>query len=107
MLQTRFRFEVTAVGGCGIDIDNEEEYDAALEHFERWRDEQSAAASEVYGPRGLPARVEGLSEALGSGSDEPGRERSRAAAEADGAGARGEPASGEQARGRGEEGRHE
>jgi len=33
MMQTRFRFAVTAVGGCGIDIDTEAEYPAVARHF--------------------------------------------------------------------------
>lgn len=57
MLQTRFCFEVMAVGGCGIDVDNEEEYAAVQKHFERWSQEQARLAEEIYGPVGLPARV--------------------------------------------------
>jgi hypothetical protein len=57
MLQTRFCFEVMAVGGCGIDVDNEEEYAAVQKHFERWSSEQARLAEEIYGPVGLPARV--------------------------------------------------
>ena len=33
LLQTRFRFVVTEVGGCAIDVDTEQEYDAVQE---RW-----------------------------------------------------------------------
>lgn len=68
MMQTHFRFAMTAVGGCGIDIDTEEEYAASQAHFERWRSEQAALAAEIYGPPGLPARVEGLPPALGPGA---------------------------------------
>lgn len=78
MMQTRFRFGVTEVGGCGIDIDTEEEYAAARAHFERWHAEQAALAAEAYGPRGLPARVAALERpvvgAVGSGLSAPGIE---------------------------------
>ena len=57
MLQTDFCFEVMAVGGCGIDVDNEEEYAAVQKHFERWSAEQASLAEKIYGPVGLPARV--------------------------------------------------
>ena len=66
MMQTKFRFAVTAVGGCGIDVDTEEEYAAVKKYFERWRDEQARAAEEAYGPPGLPARVPGLAIATGA-----------------------------------------
>jgi len=59
MMQTRFRFEVMAVGGCAIDVDNEEEYAAVQRHFDRWRGEQARLAEASYGPVGLPARVPG------------------------------------------------
>ena len=61
MIQASFRFEVVEVGGCGIDVDNEEEYAAVQTHFERWSSEQQALAETIYGaPPGLPARVPGL-----------------------------------------------
>jgi hypothetical protein len=61
MLQTSFCFEVMAVGGCGIDVDNEEEYAAVKKHFERWSREQASLAEKIYGPVGLPAKVSGPS----------------------------------------------
>ena len=69
MLQTKFRFEVVAVGGCGIDIDTEEEYEAAQTHFERWHSEQQRLAEATYGALGLPARVSGLRIAPGESED--------------------------------------
>ncbi len=64
MMQTRFRFGVTQVGGCGIDIDTEEEYAAAQNHFERWRREQAEITAATYGPPGLPARIDGAPQAV-------------------------------------------
>jgi len=37
LLGTRFRFVVTEVGGCAVDIDNEADLDAARAGFARWR----------------------------------------------------------------------
>ncbi len=70
MMQTRFRFGVTRVGGCGIDIDTEEEYAAARAHFERWRTEQAEITAATYGPPGLPARLDGPQPALEAGRRE-------------------------------------
>lgn len=44
LLQTRFRFIVTEVGGCAIDVDTEQEYDAVKERFEEWSTAQEARA---------------------------------------------------------------
>ena len=82
MMQTRFRFGATVVGGCGIDIDTEEEYAAASKYFERWRAEQAAVTAETYGPPGLPARLDPISpEVLPGGPPRwpPGIEASTAA----------------------------
>lgn len=49
LLGTRFRFVVTRVGGCAVDIDNEADCDAARACFERWRDEQREAAERLLG----------------------------------------------------------
>jgi GTP:adenosylcobinamide-phosphate guanylyltransferase len=50
VLDTRFRFVVTRAGGCAIDVDTDEEYDAVREHFEAWRAAQCARAEALYGP---------------------------------------------------------
>lgn len=44
LLQTRFRFVVTEVGGCAIDVDTEQEYDAVKERFHEWTSAQQARA---------------------------------------------------------------
>lgn len=53
LLGTRYRFTVTAVGGCAIDIDTEQEFDAARERFDEWRATQVKRAEELVGA--LPA----------------------------------------------------
>lgn len=57
LLRTRFRFVVTEVGGCAVDIDNEEDFDAAVQGFARWRAEQEKRAEALHGPLPLPARA--------------------------------------------------
>lgn len=53
LLRTRFRFVVTEGGGCAVDLDNEEDYDAAVACYERWHEKQRARVARVYGA--LPA----------------------------------------------------
>ncbi len=57
LLDTRFAFVITESGGCGLDIDTEEEYDAVCERFEEWSAAQRIRAAALYGP--LPAQIEG------------------------------------------------
>ena len=54
LLQTRFRFVVTEIGGCAIDIDTEQEYDAVRERFDEWTNAQEARAKALSN-RSLPA----------------------------------------------------
>lgn len=54
LLKTEFRFIVTEVGGCAVDIDNEHDYAVACERFSRWRAAQRTRAEQVVGPL-LPA----------------------------------------------------
>jgi hypothetical protein len=49
LLDTRFRFVTTQLGGCAVDVDTEQEYDAVCERFADWRAQQDALAAEVYG----------------------------------------------------------
>jgi hypothetical protein len=37
LLRTRFRFAVTEIGGCGVDIDNEHDFEVARERFAEWK----------------------------------------------------------------------
>jgi hypothetical protein len=54
LMRASIRFEATKVGGCGVDIDNEYDYDASLARFEEWKAAQEARALELYGPAELP-----------------------------------------------------
>jgi len=59
VLATDFRFVVTDVGGCAVDIDDADQYEAAVARYEEWRSQQDARAASMYGPpqEVLPARV--------------------------------------------------
>jgi GTP:adenosylcobinamide-phosphate guanylyltransferase len=68
ILDTRFRFLVTEVGGCAIDVDTEADYDAVRARFEEWSAQQARRAEELLGPPPLAAVASGE-------SDAPARER--------------------------------
>ena len=57
LLRTRFRFAVTEIGGCAVDIDTEPDFDAAVARAAEWREAQARRAEALYGPRpaALPA----------------------------------------------------
>jgi GTP:adenosylcobinamide-phosphate guanylyltransferase len=55
LLQTRFRFVTTEVGGCAVDIDNEEDYETAKLRCREWRTHQHETAERLHGPLPLPA----------------------------------------------------
>jgi hypothetical protein len=57
LLRTRFRFVVTEVGGCAIDVDTEAEYDVVRARFEEWSARQAARAEALCGPLPLPERA--------------------------------------------------
>lgn len=50
-----FRFVLTEAGGCGVDIDNEHDFDVAVERYDEWRKGQLERAERLYGPLSLPA----------------------------------------------------
>jgi GTP:adenosylcobinamide-phosphate guanylyltransferase len=50
LLDARFAFVATEAGGCAVDVDTEQEYDAVCSHFEPWRRAQRARAEALYGP---------------------------------------------------------
>jgi hypothetical protein len=56
LLRAEFQFVITDVGGCGLDIDNEHDYDVAAEAFEKWKFAQQERAVRLYGH--LPAPEE-------------------------------------------------
>lgn len=49
LLDTRFAFIVTEVGGSAIDVDTEEEYDAVCERFAEWSALQERRVEQFYG----------------------------------------------------------
>jgi hypothetical protein len=53
LLRADFRFAVTDIGGCGVDIDNERDYDVATRAYDRWRALQRQRAEQLF--RRLPA----------------------------------------------------
>jgi GTP:adenosylcobinamide-phosphate guanylyltransferase len=55
LLRAECRFVVTDIGGCGLDIDNERDYDVVQVAFEKWRAEQIERADRLYGE--LPAET--------------------------------------------------
>jgi hypothetical protein len=55
LLRTDFRFVVTEIGGCAIDVDTEHEYDVSTLRYREWREAQEALAERRYGPPALPA----------------------------------------------------
>lgn len=50
LLGTRFRFVLTDVGGCAIDIDLDEQLEAAEARYEEWRAGQARRAERLVGP---------------------------------------------------------
>jgi MobA-like NTP transferase domain len=55
LLGCRFRFAATEGGGCAVDIDNDDDYEAAVQLYDRWRERQLARVEARYGPLPLPA----------------------------------------------------
>ncbi len=53
LLRAPFRMVVTQVGGCGVDIDDEADLDAARARYAEWRAQQTKLAEALHGP--LPA----------------------------------------------------
>jgi hypothetical protein len=56
LLAGSFKMEICQAGGCAIDIDQEEDYDAAKARFDEWKRVQAARAERIYGPPALPAQ---------------------------------------------------
>ncbi len=68
ILDTRFAFAVTESGGCALDIDTEEEYDAVCERYSEWIVEQAEGSVALHGS--LPPGVAGSSADPRAGGDE-------------------------------------
>jgi hypothetical protein len=58
LLRTRFRFALTDVGGCAVDIDSDRDFEVARERFAEWRQAQNQRALAVGGELPLPPRAE-------------------------------------------------
>lgn len=54
LLGTRFRFVLTDVGGCAVDVDNEHDFDVARQRYDEWRAAQRGRAEKLHGPLPLP-----------------------------------------------------
>jgi GTP:adenosylcobinamide-phosphate guanylyltransferase len=59
LLDTRFAFAVTESGGCALDIDTEEEYDAVCERYSDWVVEQAERSGALHGPLLSSSQTEG------------------------------------------------
>lgn len=57
LLGGSFRLVITNCGGCAVDIDKEEEYEAALARYDEWRESQRVRAEALYGPPALPEKA--------------------------------------------------
>jgi GTP:adenosylcobinamide-phosphate guanylyltransferase len=57
LLRGSFRFVVTGVGGCALDVDNEHDFDVARDRFAVWQQELTRTAVAQQGPLPLPARA--------------------------------------------------
>jgi hypothetical protein len=57
LLRCDFACVVTEAGGCGVDVDNEEDFDVAVRRYADWRKAQEARAAALYGPLSLPERT--------------------------------------------------
>ncbi len=55
LLNCRFRFLVSEVGGCAVDVDTEDEYDHVERNFESWTRLERERAQALLGP--LPAEL--------------------------------------------------
>ncbi len=58
LLGTEFRFVVTDMGGCALDIDNAAQWDAARSRYEIWLERQKRSAENLYGA--MPSQAVGL-----------------------------------------------
>lgn len=50
LLRTDYRFVITEVGGCAVDVDKECEYDVVAKRFDEWSAAQAEKAERLYGP---------------------------------------------------------
>jgi len=74
LMATDFRFVSTEVGGCAVDVDNEEDYDATRARFHEWLPAQLARGEALYGA--LPASASPPEAASASSRDDAAPEGS-------------------------------
>jgi GTP:adenosylcobinamide-phosphate guanylyltransferase len=58
LLDTRFAFAITEGGGCALDVDTEQEYDAICARYDEWLRSQRERVAKLYGS--LPSGLEDL-----------------------------------------------
>jgi hypothetical protein len=54
LLRSSFRLIITDVGGCAVDIDNEEDFEVARACYDGWQKAQTERGEQLYGPLPLP-----------------------------------------------------
>jgi len=57
LLRADLRLVVTEAGGCGVDVDNDADFDIARARHADWRAAQEAKAQRLYGALALPERA--------------------------------------------------
>jgi len=57
LLRGSFRFAITGIGGCALDVDNEHDLDVARQCFSAWERELARVAEAQQGPLPLPAEA--------------------------------------------------
>jgi hypothetical protein len=57
LLRASFRFVVTGIGGCALDVDNEHDLDVARQRFAEWQAVLARIAEAQQGPLPLPAEA--------------------------------------------------
>ena len=57
LLRGSFRFAITGIGGCALDVDNEQDLDVARQRFAAWERELARVAEAQQGPLPLAAEA--------------------------------------------------
>jgi GTP:adenosylcobinamide-phosphate guanylyltransferase len=70
LLRCDFRFVVTDIGGCALDIDNQEDFDTARQRFDDWKNQQRERAAKLYGVLPTPETAES-SQQIATAKTEP------------------------------------
>lgn len=70
ILDTRFEFGITESGGCTLDVDTEEEYDAICEKYKEWFEAQRERSLALHGE--IPPRVPATASPVGTPGEATG-----------------------------------